>query len=290
MGVTLIVVSFSYWFFPGSPHLLFFNALFYIGNIMFFDFLSQYYAGFSLLQTPDRRKQFLILGAVYGIILELSAHWLGKLWYYPHWDTFYYWVILVPEFAVYTFYLLETFLGTKAVLEHWFLNRRPRVSFKGLRGTFEIIGLIGATGVAAVTTAFFLAVPKFANSSDFFSINRPVSLEFNVFVYLALGSVFFWLFLEYVEFKRHETSLLYEVIKGNPYPLLSVFVAAWISGIIYEVFNLPGGLWRYANWPLTGAQLLGVPIIIILAWPLHYLPAFCLYRILFKKETERLWE
>ncbi len=122
------------------------NLFFVLGNILLFDFLSLNFSGYSLLRTPNRRRHFLLVGAVFGIFFEFYVHWLGKLWYYPLWSVEFYWVSLVPGFALYVFYLLETFLGIKAVLEYFFRHKIQPVSFRGLKVVFEVLALVGASG------------------------------------------------------------------------------------------------------------------------------------------------
>lgn len=287
-----MLASFAYWYLPyTNTILMFFNALFYLGNILFFDYLSVKFSGYSLLKLAHRREKFIILGLVFGIMLEFFAHWVGKLWYFPHWDTSFYIIILIPGFAFYSFYLIETYLGTKAVLEYFFAGRQQKVSFKGLKKVFVAVGLFGAIGISSITTVLVLNSPKYNSMTDFFSINHAVLVtSMSPFVYLALGSLFLWLFLEYIEFELHETSLLYEMLKGNYWPFVSVLLAGWIAGFIDEVINAPGQLWSYSNWPVGAMTFYHIPIIVVLAWPLHYLPVFSLYRILFKKDTVKLWE
>jgi hypothetical protein len=84
--------------------------------------------------------------------------------------------------------------------------------------------------------------------------------------------------------------MLYEMIKGNYVPIISIFIAGWGSALLYEGLNAPTGLWRYSNIPLSEFNVFGIPILIFLIWPFQYFPLFSLYRLLFKKETEQVWK
>ncbi len=290
-GFTLIVASFVYWFIPGRPHLTLFNALFYVGNILFFDALSHNFSGFSLLKIKDRRRHFIILGLCFGLLLEFYGNWIGRFWYYPHWDITYYAVIFIPGYAIYSFYLLETYLGTKAVLEHFFKKKQSRFKEAGWDKWFTALGLGAAAGIGAITTWVIATLPKGAGFWDAFLIYKQRQGNFDNWYLFALIALLIWLLLEFLEYKKHETSLLYELIRGNFWPLAALLLAAFVSTVLYEVFNLPGGLWRYAygNVPFENIKLLSFPILVYVGWPLHYLWAFSLYRLLFKKDTENLW-
>lgn len=234
--------------------------------------------------------QFLLVGAVAGIILEGYVHWLGKFWYYPYWNYIVYLLVLIPGFALYFLYLVETYFGTKAVIEHYFIHRhkrnKPLGKFKDL---FIVLGLVGSLGIGA-TTVYIVFQNNWGLDLQKFSsiINSPSSTDISIWPLFFLA-IFIWFFFEYLEFERHETSMLYEMLNWNFAPVLAVFVAAWASALLYEVFNVPSGYWRYANMPFSYIKLFDVPIVVYLLWPFHYFPLFSLYRVLFKRETEELW-
>lgn len=295
-GFVLIIASFFYWYFPFTNAILIvFNSMFYLGNILFFDFLSYELSGFSFLHSHEGKKKlmahFLLLGLLAGFTLELYVHWFGKFWYYPHWDFLFYILILIPGFGIYYFYLLETYMGVKAVLLHFFVkHKRKKESFAGLKQIFMWFGLVGALGIGGLTVYMILRTTFGNNLQEFLAItNTPFPTNIP-YASLVLFSIFFWMFFEYLEYERHETSMLYEIIKGNFLPIIAVFLSAWISAILYEGFNNPGGLWRYANFPLSTVALFNVPIVAFITWPFHYFPLFSLYRVLYKKETQKIWD
>lgn len=289
-GLLLIGLSFLYWFLPLTNNLVgFANAVFSVGNIMVFDYLSERYGNFSLLAVPNRRRHFLIIGLIFGLVLEFYLNWVGKFWYFPRWDIVTYALIFVPGFAFYSFYLIETYLGTKAILEYWFIRRTKAINFKGLKNIFTFLGIFGAIMLSSGTTYLVMSMTE-SDWKSAISINQarysnPENWYFYFIIFVGL-----WLLLEFFEYQKRETSLIYQIIRGNPWPLVAIFVAGFFSAAFYEVFNIHGGLWRYvdANVPFNHIKFMDFPIMMYIGWPFHYLPVLSLYRLLFKNESDEL--
>ncbi len=47
-----------------------------------------------------------------------------------------------------------------------------------------------------------------------------------------------------------------------------------------ETVNTTHGFWVYINWPYQNIRFLGLPVTMLLAWPLHYLGFLSLFRSL----------
>lgn len=291
-GVLLTAGSFLYWQLPQRHSIVgLANAAFYMGQVFFFDFLSEQFSGFSLLKRDRHKKHFLILGLIFGLLLELYFNWLGKFWHYPYWNLIFYIIIFIPGFAVYAFYLLEVFLGSKAVLEHLFRKRWHKDSLKGVGWLYTVAGLLGVLVVSIATSIIITNLPP-NGLSQALQINTLRQGSPDIWYWYFSVFIGIWLVLEYLEYKRHETSLLYEMYKKNYWPLLALLLGGIFSALLYETFNAPGGLWRYAyqNAPWPESHLFGFPLIVYIAWPFHLLPVISLYRLLYKKETQKLWE
>lgn len=291
LGSLLTIVSFGYWFLPTTHHIVgLANAVFFIGNILIFDYLSERLSGYSLLKTPNRRKHFLILGLLFGIILEFYLNLVGKFWHFPYWDITFFLMIFVPGYAAYSFYLIEAYLGTKAVLEHFFLRRHAPESFAGLKTIFTTVGILGAVMFSVGTTYLLLRLSPVGWQQGLL-INQPRAGDPAQWYWYFVIFIGIWLLLDFLEYQRHETSLIYEIIKGNYWPIIAIFVAGIVSAVVYEVFNLHGGLWRYnnSNAPFSNIQFIGFPIMMYIGWPFHFLPVLSLYRLLFKKESQNLF-
>lgn len=286
----MIIFSFSFWFLPIDKFTqALANFIFSIGYIIFFDFLSYEFSGFSLLHSNHGGKfHILLIGWAVGLFLEFYFDWIGKYWYYPKADTTFY-LLILSAFPFYFMYILETYLGSKAMFEHFFVKRKRRLDFSGLKKFFISIGLIGTIGLSVSTTLILLQLP-YSTLNGFFSVNRELPVSPSLFWYMTLTSFSLWLLLEFLEYERHETSLLLETIRGKPWPLLSTLIAGWIAGTIYEGFNVPIEIWRYANVPFMNLMLFGIPLAVLIVWPVQYLAFISMYRLLFKKETEKIWE
>lgn len=294
LGLLLIVISFIHWYLPFTNlNLAFSHGIFWLGNILLFDSISYELSGVSLIKitAKSRMKHFLLLGLICGALIEEIPARLGKIWYYPQWDFLGYVVFLGLGFGFYFFYLIETYLGFKAILLHFFKkHQRKEENFKKLKKIFLIEGFVGAVGIGAGVTYLILKTISDGTLQTFFDTNKNIITSESLWIPTVAILFFLFLFLEYLEYERHEKSLTYDLVKGNFVPLISIIIAAFISGVIYEGFVVPSGLWKYTNFPLEENFILGVPIIIILLWPFQYFPLLALYRVLFKKETEQIWK
>src|SRR5690349_6211880 len=127
VGLALSAFSFLHWLLPQN----FFNAwtmllihgTFVTGLIMFFDWICLELEGRSFITSIKTKKDlifaiknFLIIGVVLGLLLEIYAHWIGKLWFYTYWGWGWYLVLFIPGFLGYAFFFLESYLAIKAIL------------------------------------------------------------------------------------------------------------------------------------------------------------------------------
>lgn len=297
IGILITILSFFHWLLPyANQFILPANALFAIGNILFFDYLSYQFSGFSILHNKKSwislGSHFLVLGLIFGSFAELYVHWIGKFWYYPTFTVpWAYFLTILPIFGLYMLYLLETYLGIKAFLEHIFHHRiKRKESFAGMKKIFIWMGLLGAIGLGASTVFVLMGMSLGGLSQNIFEIiYKPFPSHLSYFIFVAIA-IFFWMIFEFLEYEKHETSMLYEFVKGNYFPVVAVFLSAWLSAFLYEGFNVPSGTWRYANFPFSNIAIWGVPVLVFITWPFHYFPAFSLYRVLFKKETKKVWK
>lgn len=294
LGLCLIIVSFFYWNLPFTNfYLTTFNFIFLFGNILLFDFLSYELSGFSFLHsiknTPKILLHILLIGSIFSVAIELYAHWFGKFWYYPQWNLLSYSILIMPVLIVYAFYLIESYMGIKAILYYLLKRHRERkIIYSKSRKIFLAAGIIGVLGLG-ISTIYIALSAAFGNSfEEFLSVNAVPILRNAPFIPVFFVGVFAWLFFEYLEYERHETSLICEILQGNFIPLISVFIAAIVCSLVYEGFNAPAGLWRYANVPLSQVLIFNVPILIFVGWPFQFFPLLAMYRVFFKKETDRI--
>jgi hypothetical protein len=71
-GVLLTAGSFLYWQLPQRHSIVgLANAIFSMGQVFFFDFLSEQFSSFSLLKKDKHKKHFLILKLIFKLLLKL---------------------------------------------------------------------------------------------------------------------------------------------------------------------------------------------------------------------------
>ncbi|NUR28623.1 MAG: hypothetical protein HOV83_22755, partial [Catenulispora sp.] len=107
------------------------SVLFTVGVILLGEGICQSFDAPSLVRMivddPVALLWLLLGGAVAGLVLELTAQWLGRLWFYPYWTPWFYGLIVLPGFAFYWLSIVESYLAAKAVLDA-VLRHGPRVT------------------------------------------------------------------------------------------------------------------------------------------------------------------
>lgn len=287
VGFFLILASYIHWFLPLTvPNLAIGHFIFLLGNILLFDSISYELGGYSLLKTISKNKIkfFLGIGVVCGYFLELLDNSFAHIWYYPPLTTFQYGLFMTLGFGFYFLYLIESYLGVKAILIHFFKkHKRKPENFRKLRILFIAVGFIGTVGLGASTLYLSL-------KSGSILINQSLQTSESLFFPAMFVLFFLFLFLDYLEYERHETSLIFNIYKGNLIPLFAVLLASFMCSLVYESFVVPTGIWRYMNIPFQETKILGIPLFVIIFWPLQYFALIAFYRVLFKKETEKIYD
>ena len=75
-----------------------------------------------------------------------------------------------------------------------------------------------------------------------------------------------WLLGDWSNFRAFKKSLLSELMKGNYYLAIGLFLSTFVLGSIIEILNAPSGLWLY-RYPFPSVEFLGVPIFIaVFGW------------------------
>lgn len=294
LGLFLIAISFIHWYLPFTNlNLAFSHGIFWLGNILLFDSISYELGGVSLIKltTKSGLRHFLIIGLICGALVEEIPARLGKIWYYPQWDLFSYFIFLGLGFGFYFFYLIETYLGFKAIIFHFFKNhKRKEKNFIKFKKIFLLEGFVGVIGIAISLSYLIIKTLSEGILQTFLDTNKNVVTSESLWIPTVSILFFMFLFLEYLEYERHEKSLTYDLLRGNFTPLASIIIAGFISGVIYEGLVVPSGLWKYTNFPLQDNFIFGIPLIVVLLWPFQYFPLLAFYRVLFKKESERIWK
>ena len=112
----------------------------------------------------------------------------------------------------------------------------------------------------------------------------PISKGF-VFAFTLLGM---WFLLEYVEYKRHERTLLMDILEGKWLQPTAIAISAVVTGLVWEAANLLKPSWTYMNLPLMELQMAGVPLAVLVGWIPLYIIYLSFYRVIIKGR-DKLW-
>jgi hypothetical protein len=252
--------------------------------IILCDEATQLLEGRSLMSaiTAGKREflEFVATATASGLLLDGVAQWIGKLWIYPYWTRGLYISTFVLGFCAYWLLLAETYLVARALLARvaGSLGRQaPLWTAAALR-----TGGIGG-GVLAIS-GLALAAQGYRTAGGYrFEISHPyrAAVPFASFPLIFLGV---WLILEYLQHRRGQESLLGRTFRGEWLPLASMAAAAWGFGLFMETVNTAGHFWRYTNWPMSRDEIFGVPVLVLLLWPLQYVVFLSVYEVISGRE------
>lgn len=263
-----------------------------LGIIFISDGVTQTIYKKSLLREILKNKRntisFFAISMVGGIVLEGVAQWLGKLWIYPYFNPYFYFIFFIFGFGLYWLMIAESYLATKAVVD--LLKKGKQIirgTFRFEKGLYKILGIIG---IVLIPMSMFLIFNGYLNQGGYiFDISTKVDYKVN-FVNVIMMFLGAWFVLEYIEYRRKKTSLLKDIIHDYSSPLISILIASFLLAIIMELENIPHAYWVYTNWPMEQIRFLNLPITMFLAWPLHYIAFLSLFRAFTGKESDEIWK
>ena len=291
LGIGLIILSYLSWLPPYTlSQLTVSHILFMAGNILFFDWLCLKYSHYSFIKTLKQNKKaflrFIALSAILVFLIEFYGHWIGKYWYFPPTNLTTYFLVVIPLLLFYILFLLETYLGAKAVIETFLKKEKgekftyPEIKNLSFLGIASFVGIVGLTGNLFSYTSFH-------SLAEFFSVDyAPVTNNGPTIFFLLLISIFLWVFLEYIAIRLRRPALISLIISGKYYLPVLIVAIGLITAVHYEYFNAPSGLWRYANIPFSSMRLFGVPILVFVTWPIQYFSIVTLYYLFFPVKSE----
>jgi hypothetical protein len=234
---------------------------------------------------------YLALSMVGGVMLDGTSQWLGKLWFYPILTNVTYPFVFVFGFALYWLMVIESYLAVKALLDWAFKGRRTVRTYYGFER--PLYTSLGALGVILIPIAAALMMNDYAREHGgyVFELTKAVDYKVN-FGYILLMFFGTWFLFEAIEYFRKETSLLRDIFHHYFTPLLAVVLASFGTALLMETQNLfaGSGAWVYVNWPLQETTLLGLPVVMFLFWPVHYIFFLSLWRAFSDKESDEVWK
>jgi hypothetical protein len=86
------------------------------------------------------------------------------------------------------------------------------------------------------------------------------------FIKPAYGTLFFicalWFIGDWFNTRRFGKSVFSELLEGNYYLALGIFLATVLVGAVVEIANIPFRLWWY-QWPFPSLEIMGLPVIMV---------------------------
>jgi len=211
-----------------------------------------------------------------------------RLWYYPHFNPYIYFLILAPigyiifGIILYVFYrLFKKNYDNK--VKPGRMNNIRKIIYKLIIHTELLTGIIFLLSSISYYI-HFVAITKV----NIMTINQLNIFDVNI-VYPIISWLGIFFILEFACYYLKRETLTRDLIRGNFIPLISIILASLICIIFVEIFNYPFQIWSFSNWPNQHIQYFGIPIIAYILWPLQYLILLPLIRLFDGENTENVW-
>lgn len=255
-----------------------------LGVILLGEGICERFRAPSLLDRMTRNGRtvlrFLASAALAGVAMEALGQWLGKLWIYPYWTVWFYWLVVIPGFAFYWTAIAESYLAVKAVLDSRLHGRVPR------QRSQIAFGLIGAA--LLVLTAFGYGSWYSARGGYFFASTRPVEVA-PPFRFMLLGFVGALLLTEWA-LGRKGTPSFFAAVRGRYWvPTLAIGLSSVAMAVLLETLNAVDHFWAYTHFPWPGLSFAGVQLIIVATWPLQYLTFLLIPSLMMPALADLFW-
>lgn len=281
--IGLILIIFSYLMnltaFMAEPWgLIIPHYLFIIGAWMLLEFINSKLNHKSLFLRL-MKKDFLAvkivgIGFLAGAVFEFYGVFISNLWhsYFQNWSPLQQMIhyplgILVgyglPALVYYDLYQIVSY----------FAKNQPVKKIKLHLGWFKCLLFLGVA---------FLLIPLILYP---FSFSWHPLLRGLLFGFCLIG---IWLILEFFEIQKHENTFIMILLKHNFKPLVAVIICSVIISLSWEFLNSIRPSWIYQNLPFMEATILGIPLGVILGWPLLFVIYFSFYNLC-SKNKEQFW-
>ena len=266
LGLTLVKLAFILTIFKIELPKSLLVSLNLIGFWLFFDSVDFKLNHTSILHKIKKLHSLLFYIIIIAVLISLVSEFFGAyisgLWG----DLYYRGLAKLPLARQVISFLKGMVIGYGApfllaitlyrIILHFVKKEIPKLRFKfnlkkDEKYIFSHIGLIGA---------IFLIIPLL-----FFNLSKNWEPVFRgiLFGFTLLG---FWFLLEYVEYKKHESSLLKDILEFKWRYLIAVIITSLTIALIVEGFNILNPAWQYKNIPLAHISIFGRPVIIIFGW------------------------
>lgn len=287
-GLTLMVLVFLLNFLnllPYNAYTTSFNHIvLIIGVWLLFDALDFKLNGYSLLHRIKNKHKLLIqliLGGVFiGLFIEFFGVFVFELWG----DVFYAYLSKKPFFqAILIFfstdilYYILIFPACFSVyrVTYYFIKKefkqiKIKHNFKRYENIiFPYLGLAGMVLTISSLTVIFVS-------------NVKPLIKGLIFCFPLIG---LWFFLEYLEYRHHQSSILKDIFEFKFRPLIGILITSFLIALIVEGLNFYYTGWSYKNLPLGNIKLLGTPIVAYVGWIPFVIIYLSFFRTFFKEKA-----
>ncbi len=266
------------------------ETLFTLGVIVLGEGLCQRFGSPSLWRLATREKwdpvRFALAAAVACLVMELFAQWLGKLWIYPYWTLWFYWLVLLPGFAFFWVSIAESYLAVKAMLDAWVKPPGRSIKHRFIPFLYNVLGALAA--VLLLSAAWLYARWYAARGGYVFATTVPVRYA-PPFGYELLAFLGSWFAVEWGLHRRGLPSLVSSVLHGYWTPAAAIVGSSLLLSFVMESQNAVNHYWIYTHVPGPAVTLLGVQLSVFAAWPLQYLAFLLVPSLLVPPLTTLFW-
>lgn len=291
MWVGLLLVASSYlqllvprWMFVEPSHffhgypvvpgtiLAVFTSLLALGVIVFSEGVCQRFAAPSLshlaMQDGWSLTRVALAAAGSGLIMEFFAQWLGRLWIYPYWTPWFYWLVLIPGYVFYWTLITESYLAVKAVLD---ATTRPHGRSDQRHSGPLSPHLLGALGVVLVVAVTELYARWYMERGGYVFALTAAARDAPPFTYVLLASAGMWLVAEWGLRRRNTPLLIGSALQGYWTPAAAVLGSSLLLSLAMETQNAANQYWTYTHFPGSDITLFGTALSVFAIWPLQYI-------------------
>jgi len=281
----MLILSLSPIFMPeyskNGWNLTLFYIAFCLGIILIGDYVAVAYGKVSPLVVIFQSKRsffkFYLVSFTGGLILEFFMNYLGGFWWYPFYNTGFYWltVILLCGFGVYFLTIISSYAVVYAVLDQKrkMYEKRKQADFG--RSGYQFLLIVGVLCLGYVMWKVIQGTDFFGNFV--FVINAP-KIAYIAFSTVIVAFVGFSCIFEYIAYKRQRLTIIGSLWQGNWRPVAAILISALFLLLYMELQNQPIKLWQYSNAPMGNAMVFDLPLWIYIGWPLHYIGFISLYQ------------
>lgn len=255
-----------------------------LGVILLGEGICERFGAPSLLDRVTRDAKtflrFALSAAAAGVAMEALGQWLGKLWIYPYWTVWFYWIVVIPGFAFYWTAIAESYLAVKAILDS---RLKPRATHLRRHRSF------GVMGAAVLTlTAFGYGSWYSAHGGYFFANTSPIGAA-PPFRLVLLGFAGAVLLTEWALGRNGSPSFVGALQSRYWTPPLAIGLSSVTLAVLLETLNAVNHFWAYTHFPWPGLTFAGVQLIMVATWPLQYLTFLLLPSLLLPGLADLFW-